>query len=387
MKRLLIVNNNLHIGGVQKSLVNLLGEIHGQYRITLALFHPAGQLLQQIPEDVEILPVRSAYRFLGMTKYDVANRPLWKLGRSIFAAISRLLGRNAAVCLMAPGQKKLTGYDAAISYLHNSGDKVFYGGCNDFVLRHVEAKKKITVLHGDFSACGANTPKNRKQYAGFDVVAACSEGCAERFKTCVPELSHKVKTLYNCHDFAGIRAAAAAMETEFPANRCNIVTVARLGKEKGVIRGIEAFGEILASCDNFYYYIVGDGVQRGEIQARIQQLHLEDHVTLLGEQANPYGYIRAADLLLIPSVSEAAPMVIAEAACLGTPILSTRTSSAEDMITKTGFGWVCDNSVPGIIRGLTELLQTPALLEEKRQSLRAMCFDNEAAKIQLEQVL
>ena len=28
MKRILIVNNNMHIGGVQKALVNLLQEVH-----------------------------------------------------------------------------------------------------------------------------------------------------------------------------------------------------------------------------------------------------------------------------------------------------------------------------------------------------------------------
>ena len=30
MKKLLIVNSNLHIGGVQEALVNLLGEITGE---------------------------------------------------------------------------------------------------------------------------------------------------------------------------------------------------------------------------------------------------------------------------------------------------------------------------------------------------------------------
>ena len=44
---------------------------------------------------------------------------------------------------------------------------------------------------------------------------------------------------------------------------------------------------------------------------------------------NPYGYMRAADVLLIPSFSEAAPMVIHESALLGTPILTTETSSAD----------------------------------------------------------
>ena len=42
-------------------------------------------------------------------------------------------------------------------------------------------------------------------------------------------------------------------------------------------------------------------------------MKLSENVTLLGEKENPYGYIKAADLLLIPSYSEAATMVIGEA--------------------------------------------------------------------------
>ena len=38
MKKLIIVNNNMKIGGVQKSLTNLLHSIHGRYDITLLLF-------------------------------------------------------------------------------------------------------------------------------------------------------------------------------------------------------------------------------------------------------------------------------------------------------------------------------------------------------------
>ena len=90
--------------------------------------------------------------------------------------------------------------------------------------------------------------------------------------------------------------------------------------------------------------MIGDGVQRKLLQQLIRELELSDVVTLCGQQKNPYGYIKAADLLLIPSYSEAAPLVIGEAAALGTPILSVETSSAREMIAETGYGWVCDNS-------------------------------------------
>ena len=55
MKKLIIVNNNMKIGGVQKSLTNLLHSIHGRYDITLLLFSKNGALLADIPEDVKVI--------------------------------------------------------------------------------------------------------------------------------------------------------------------------------------------------------------------------------------------------------------------------------------------------------------------------------------------
>ena len=355
MKRILIVNNNMHLGGVQKALVNLLGCIHDRCRVTLVLFHPEGELMQAIPEDVRVIPVKSHYRYLGMPSSDAKG--MQKLLRSFYAAIARLLGRKAAIGLMAPGQRKFRDYDLAISYLHNAGDKMFYGGCNDFVLRHVEAKRKLTYLHCDFSLVGGNTPANRKDYAAFDTILACSDGCKERFLSCMPQLREKVTTVYNCHDFESIRCLAEEAKVSLPKEPVNIITVARLGREKGVPRAIEALGKLKAT--NYHYYIVGDGIQRPQVEAAIAEHHLQEKVTLVGELANPYGYVQAADLLLIPSVSEAAPMVIGEAACLGTPVLTTETSSAKEMVEATGYGWVVENSIEGIVQGLEAFLQNP----------------------------
>ena len=42
MKKILIVNNNLDMGGIQKSLVNLVKEVYEEYDITLLLFRKSG---------------------------------------------------------------------------------------------------------------------------------------------------------------------------------------------------------------------------------------------------------------------------------------------------------------------------------------------------------
>ena len=387
MKKLLIVNNNLHIGGVQRALVDLLKEIHDRYEITLVLFHPEGALLDGVPQDVKILPVRSAYRYLGMTKYDVAHKPLAKLCRGFYAAVCRVFGRNCAIGLMSLGQKQLKGFDAAISYLHDAGDKVFYGGCNDFVLRHVQAQKKITFLHCDYAGCGANTQKNKNRYKEFDRIAACSVGCADSFAAEIPQLLKKVVVVSNCQDYNSIRRKASKHALTLPEDRINVLTVARFGKEKGVVRGIEAFAHLCASCKDWHYYIIGDGALRPQIEDAIVCNGLQDRVTLLGEMENPYGYMQAADLLLIPSLTEAAPLVIGEAACLGTPILSTRTSSAKEMIEQTGYGWVCENSVEQLALALEQRLSAPEELKQKRQHLQMLQIDNAKAVAQFSALL
>ena len=387
MKKLLIVNNNLHIGGVQRALVDLLKEIHDKYDITLALFQPQGALLEEVPDDVTVLPVRSAYRYLGLGRNDVAGKPFLKLRRGFYAGLCRLFGRDTVISLMALGQRKLRGFDAAISYLHDGADKVFYGGCNDFVLRHTDAEKKITFLHCDFALSGADTKKNAARYEKFDCIAACSKGCADGFLRQLPQFLGKTIVVSNCQDYNGIWCKASKKDLALPQDRINVLTVARFGKEKGVDRGVEAFARLSALKERFHYYIIGDGICRPAVEKAIKDGGLLDHVTLLGEMDDPYGYMKAADLLLIPSVSEAAPLVIGEAASLGTPVLSTRTSSAVEMIEDTGFGWVCDNDVPALSDGLKNLLEDPALLSETKARLRRSKIDNEKAVSQFISVI
>ena len=51
MKKLLIVNNNMRVGGVQKSLYNLLWSLdYTEYEVTLLLFSKTGVYLDSLPD-------------------------------------------------------------------------------------------------------------------------------------------------------------------------------------------------------------------------------------------------------------------------------------------------------------------------------------------------
>lgn len=375
MKKILIVNNNMYMGGVQKSLVNLLDEIHGKYEITLLLFHKGGALLDGIPQDVKVIEAAYPLNCWGINASD-AKSAKQKLGRAFFAAMSRTIGRRAAIKLTLLRKTKLPHFDVAISYLHGGADKVFYGGCNEFVLNCVDADKKIAFLHCDYELSGADTAYNAKLYRRFDAISACSNGCRDAFLRKLQELKGKTFVVPNCQNYESIEKSAKSNAVSMEGDRLNFVCVSRFGREKGLLRAIKAIASTGDKAKLFRCFFIGDGKELSDAKLLANELGLDDTVIFLGELSEPYGYMKAADVLLIPSYSEAAPMVIGEAASLSMPILSTETSSAKEMIENTGFGWVVENSEEGIRDGIIMLLNHPEYIEEKRAFLNNASFDN-----------
>ena len=53
--KVLIVNNNMQVGGIQKALSNLLSEISGLYDVSLLLFYPEGDLMEDIGKNVKVI--------------------------------------------------------------------------------------------------------------------------------------------------------------------------------------------------------------------------------------------------------------------------------------------------------------------------------------------
>lgn len=379
MTKLLIVNNNMQLGGVQKALTNLLKELSfvPDLEITLLLFWPEGPLKQQIPDSVRVIVPTIPFRCWGITRSDAAPFS-YKAMRAFFAALTKVIGRSATIRLAYPFQKKLRDFDVAVSYLHSGPQKTFYGGCNEFVLHCVEAKKKITFLHCDFEKINANCAENTKLYSAFDAVAACSEGCRDAFLRVLPQFAEKTAVVPNCHNYKEL--LAISHKTKTIHSPCRLITVSRLGKEKGVLRALRAIAALGERASGIRYEIIGDGIEYSAACSLVTSLGLKDKVELLGAMPEPYERMREADVLLIPSVSEAAPLVIGEAAALGLPILTTETSSAHEMVERTGFGWVCDNSEEGIQQGIEHLIDAPEDVKEKMVYLQGLSFHDRAAR-------
>lgn len=71
MKKIIIVNNNMKIGGIQKSLCNLLWAVSEEYNITLYLFSKSGEYIDQLPPTVQVKTCTSLFRFWGLASQNV----------------------------------------------------------------------------------------------------------------------------------------------------------------------------------------------------------------------------------------------------------------------------------------------------------------------------
>lgn len=376
MKKIIFVNNNMKVGGVQKSLYNLLWSLEGQYEMTLLVFSPVGAYMDKLPPSVKVLTCDSLVRYLGISQGECSR----KLTRGALAAFCRVFGRPAVMKLLLASQKSVPGhYDCAIAFLQNGRKSNFYGGVQEFALRRINASRKIAFLHCDYSRSGANYPENNALLAEFDAVAACSDGCRQVFCQTLPELAEKSVAVRNCHRYDEIRALAQEAPVAYEQAACNVVMVSRLAHEKGIERAIAAVKHCKNSGVRVMLHIVGGGAMRSEMEELVRSSGLTDSVRFYGEQSNPYRYLAKADLFLMTSFHEAAPMVIEEATCLGIPVLTTRTTSSDEMVTQRECGWVCDNTQQGINEALLRTVKDAAALREKKAQLQYRSMDNSEA--------
>lgn len=351
MKKILIVNNNLDMGGIQRSLINLLKEMHTRYDITLLLFSPSGALLKDVPENVKIITPCKRYRMLGLTKSELKKYPLLFVLKACLMKFTSLFSRRSAMRLLGLFQKKIGGYDAVISYSHLSHHKYFGNGCGDFVLDKTVCGHKICLIHCDYLNSGYMTDQNNREYREFDRIACCSESVRDRFIQGSAVSKEKVYTLRNFYDL-DIRRLSCDAPYDYDPDYINLLTVARLSTEKGIDRAIDALFH--AGRRDIRYYVVGDGPQRSVLEDKIRNYRMEKLVFLLDEQQNPYRYMLNADYLLVPSLHEAAPMVFDEARIMGLPVVSTNTTSAEEML-PDAFGFVCENCTEAITEVVEKL--------------------------------
>ncbi len=136
-------------------------------------------------------------------------------------------------------------------------------------------------------------------------------------------------------------------------------TVGRLVPIKGQRFLVEAVALLRDRGTRVRLVIAGDGESMGELTEQVRALSLGDRVTLLGRVDDVPIQVARFDLFALPSLSEAMPMALIEAAAAGLPLLVTTGGGGPTLLEAGAGGWAVE---PGDAAALAEKIEAYATL-------------------------
>ncbi|MFA5841358.1 MAG: glycosyltransferase [Candidatus Paceibacterota bacterium] len=117
-----------------------------------------------------------------------------------------------------------------------------------------------------------------------------------------------------------------------------VVTIAELHKNKGLSYAIEAMSIIKKEKRNISYTIFGEGEEKKRLEKLVSRHNLSKVVKLAGFVDEASRLLKAFDIFLLPSITEALSISILEAGAAGMPVVATSVGGVPEIIEdmKTG---------------------------------------------------
>lgn len=186
-------------------------------------------------------------------------------------------------------------------------------------------------------------------------------------------LKKKTTVVGNQIDIHSIRDKASSSE---PSSPYDIIFLGRLSKPKNPIGFIDIIHKLKCSFPEIRAVMVGDGELREQVKQKIDELQLQDNITLTGFCKNPYGYLKGSKIICMPSLWDGCPLASVEALALGKPILASPVGGLVNIV-NDDCGKLCC-STQEFVEQLTVLLTNETEYAEKSAAAfeRANTFDN-----------
>ncbi|MEH6413489.1 glycosyltransferase [Pseudomonas sp. CGJS7] len=162
-----------------------------------------------------------------------------------------------------------------------------------------------------------------------------------------------------------------------------ILSVGRLSPEKNFAGLIRAYAGLRLPM-RVHLAIIGEGPQREALQALIDELGLCERVRLLGQQANPYAYMRRSRVFVLASLFEGFGNVLIEAMASGAPVISADCPVGPREVLGGGrFGaLVAVDDTAALTAAIERQLQRPNAVAEARAQAHASGFTVERSAAQ-----
>ena len=299
MKRIAIFQSDLNVGGIQKSIVNLLKNIdYERFEVDLFLSERSEFWKVDFPEQLHIRylkPTSSVYKYMP---FDMARR-LLHYDFSDCGEYDLAIDFNSYQCSCAVGATSIPAKYRAM-WVHNNVE----------IKLHDEWKYR--VLWHFF--------KGKFKY--YDAFVCVSEALIAPFRKMSGVENKPFLVIQNYIDVGEIhrKMLEEPEDLKLDAGCVNFVALGRLCHQKGYDLMLETFAAACEQRRDLRLYIIGDGPDREALEKQRDELGLREKVSFLGNQANPYAYMSKMDAFLSTSRYEGQPLNIMEAMAVGLPL-------------------------------------------------------------------
>lgn len=354
-KRLLVVNDLIVGGGVEKLMYDLVWHWHEKYDITVMSYQYEARFYELYPSDV----------------------------RYICACAKKRITKNLGdrIC------EKVWGRLYGLWFQHSFQRERF-----DIVIAMKDGwiLQKTAVMHIPLRYAWVHTDYNNYYYT-YDLFQGPDNEreCMKRFQkvVCVSESIRKgivdvigdpgnLLVKYNPVNVNAILEKAEEPVVDVPVKpeACvtRFVTVGRLNHQKGYDLLLEACHMLERDGLQFEVWVIGDKEPWGDEHNRLYRAQKRlgiRSVKFLGGRKNPYKYMRCADWFLSTSIFEGYSLVSQEAAVLDVPLLLTDCSGVRELLGDSEYGIVMGISVLDIYENMKRVIEHPELHEHYRQKI------------------
>lgn len=349
----------LIFGGAEKVLVSFTKCLveHG-HDVEVLETYERGLLRDQFDPRVHFSAICSKaytakyYASLADVRAEVNLRK--KLKKSAKLGFSKLVGYRRFAEYLTAKRYRNRRFDVAINYLEIESPA--------FLLSNIHANCYFQWIHTDVKnmAPSDSLDKYLPFYQKMNAIFCVADSARASFTSMYPALSSKTYTLYNFFDAEAILKKASDASA-FSSERPVLLSVGRMTPPKKYLRFLNVLAKLRDEGYAFSWHVLGTGIELDTIKQKIEVLHLNDRVFLDGTTDNPYQYMAACDLFVLPSGWEGFPTVTIEAKLLCKPVLATDVSGIREQLKDGITGLIVENSEKGIYNGLKTLLDHPDL--------------------------
>lgn len=301
--KILFVIDHLGRGGAERQFINLVNNIDRKmFEVYVFIAERRGERFQELKKDIHVYGLPDSKERRTLRALRLLRKTIREIRPDVIQTWLEYSTFLTAVVLKISKLRPLF-----IASHRGSLDELY-----DYEVRFGSLKKKLLIwAYRQTQTVTTNSKYLVRQLRSYGV--------------------RNIEVIYNGIDLEKLNRLesreALRRKLEFKTDIFYMVFAGALVARKGIEYLIEAVKGINSS--KISLLILGNGALKNKIETSVRG---NERFSLLGFRPDAVEYIKAADLLILPSIYEGLPNVILEAMAVGTPVIATDIYGVPELI-------------------------------------------------------